>query len=147
VICLSDKIEDKSLEALIKLGLRTRFPDECTAWERRRKEVMQGFRETTTERQAEMPVKLEQSFKDIRVKLEEAVVAEVLKVFPWVLSTPRSLCVSSFMAAPIDYRSVRRESILPNSSSAESAEPGVDANDLTSIACLPSIAPPCLHVI
>jgi len=100
VICLSDKIEDTSLEALIKLGLRTRFPDECTAWERRRKEVKQGFVGTVTERQDEVHFKLEQSFKDIRVKLQGAVVADVLKAFPWVLSTPKSLCMSSFMAAP-----------------------------------------------
>ncbi len=82
VICLSEKIEDKSLEALIKIGLRTRCPNECTAWERRRKEVMQGFRGTITERQGEMHVKVEQSFEDMRVKLQEAVVAEVLKAFP-----------------------------------------------------------------
>jgi len=82
VICLSEKIEDKQLEALIELGLRTRFPHECTAWERRRKEVLQDFRGTITERKAEMHVKLEQSFKDIRVKLWQAVVAEVLKAFP-----------------------------------------------------------------
>jgi len=82
VICLSENIEDKSLEALIKLGLRTQFPNECTAWERRRREVMQGFRGTIIERQAEMHVKLEQSFESITVKLQEAVVAEVLKTFP-----------------------------------------------------------------
>ena len=46
------------------------------------------------------------------------------------------------MAAPIDNRSVRPESILPKSSSSESAKSGVDANDVTSIACLPFIAPP-----
>ena len=82
VICLSEKIEDKPLGALIKLGLRTRFPNECTAWERRREEVIQGFRGTITERQAEMHVKVDQSFEDIRVKLQEAVVTEVLKAFP-----------------------------------------------------------------
>ena len=82
VICLSDKIEDKSLEALMNIVLRKRLPDECTAWERRRKEVIQGFRGTITERQAEMRVKLEQNFEDIRVKLQEAVIADVLKTFP-----------------------------------------------------------------
>jgi len=82
VICLSEKIDDKSLEALIELGLRTRFPKECTAWERRRKEVIQGFRGAIAERQDEMHTKLEQSFADIRLKLQEAVVAEVLKAFP-----------------------------------------------------------------
>ena len=82
VICLSEKIGDKSLEALMKIGLRTRFSNQCTAWERRRKEVMQGFQGTINERQAEMHVKLEQSFEDIRAKLQDAVVAEVLKAFP-----------------------------------------------------------------
>jgi hypothetical protein len=82
VICLSEKIEDKPLEALMKIGLRARFSNECKAWERRRKEVMQGFRGTITEKQAEMHVKLEQSFEDIRIKLQDAVVAEVLKAFP-----------------------------------------------------------------
>ena len=82
VICLSDKIEDTSLEALIKLGLRTRFPDEWTAWEKRKKEVRKGFLGTVTERQNEMHVKLEQSFEDIKVKLQRAVVAEILKEFP-----------------------------------------------------------------
>jgi len=43
---------------------------------------MQGFRGTIIERQAEMHVKLEQSFESITVKLQEAVVAEVLKTFP-----------------------------------------------------------------
>jgi len=82
VICLSDKIGDTSLEALIKVALKKRFPNECMAWERRRREVRQGFLGTVTERQDEMHVKLEQSFEDIRVKLQEAVVAEVLKEFP-----------------------------------------------------------------
>lgn len=82
VICLSEKIEDKQLESLIALVLRPRFPSECTAWERRRKEVIQDFRGTITERKSEMHVQLEQSFKDIKVKLRQAVVAEVLKAFP-----------------------------------------------------------------
>jgi len=77
VICLSEEIEDKPLETLIELSLRARFPNACTAWERRRKEVMQSFQGTITERQAEMHVRLEQNFEDLRIKLQEAVVAEV----------------------------------------------------------------------
>ena len=82
VICLSDKIEDKPLEALIESGLKTQFPNQCMAWKRRREEVMQNFQGTITKRKAEMHVKLEQSFKDIRGKLQLAVVVEVLKAFP-----------------------------------------------------------------
>jgi hypothetical protein len=75
-------MEDKSLEALIKLCLKARFPNECAAWERRRKEIMQGFRVTLTNRQAEMHATNEQIFEDMRVKIREAVIVEVLKVFP-----------------------------------------------------------------
>ena len=46
------------------------------------------------------------------------------------------------MAAPFDNRSVRPESILPKSSSSESAKPSLDANDVTRIACLFFIALP-----
>jgi len=95
VICLSKEIEDKPLEILIKLGLRARFPDECTAWERRRKEVIQGFRGTATERQAEMHGKLEQNFEDIRVKLQKAVVAEVAETAYACLTTAVESLVSS----------------------------------------------------
>jgi hypothetical protein len=43
---------------------------------------MQGFRVTLTNRQAEMHAANEQSFEDMRVKIREAVIIEVLKVFP-----------------------------------------------------------------
>ena len=95
VICLSEKFEDKPLEKLIKLGLRTRFPNECTAWERRRKLAMQGFRGTVAQRQAEKHVKLEQHFEDIRVKLREAVVAEVKETAYACLTTAVESVVSS----------------------------------------------------
>ena len=95
VICLSEKIEDKPLEKLMKLGLRTRFPNECMAWERRRKEAMQAFRGTITERQAEMHNKLEQNFENISVKLQEAVVAEVKGTAYACLTTAVESVVSS----------------------------------------------------
>ena len=94
-MCISAEIEDKPLETLIELGLRARFPNACTAWERRRKEVMQGFRGTITERQAEMHVKLEQNFEDIRVKLQETVVAEVAETAYACLTTAVESLVSS----------------------------------------------------
>ena len=75
-------MEDKSLEALIKLGVDTRFPNECAAWKRRRKETIQDFRRTLAERQAAVYAKVEQNVEDIRVKIQEAVVVEVVEEFP-----------------------------------------------------------------
>ena len=82
MLCLSKKIDDESLETLMKLGLRDRFPNEFATWERRRDEIKQRFQGTRTERQKEMDTTLEQNFEDIKVRLREAVIIEVLKAFP-----------------------------------------------------------------
>ena len=95
VICLSEEIEDEPLETLIELSLRARFPNACTTWERRRKEVMQSFQGTITERQVEMHVRLEQNFEDLRVKLQKAVVAEVAETAYACLTTAVESLVSS----------------------------------------------------
>ena len=82
MLCLSEKIDDESLEILMKLGLRDRFPNEFAAWERRREEIKQRFLGSRTERQKEMHTNLERNFEDIKVRLREAVIIEVLKAFP-----------------------------------------------------------------
>jgi hypothetical protein len=82
ILCLSEKMEDKSLETLITLALDTRFPYEFAAWQRRRKEIMQGFQGTLVDRQAAMHATIEHNFEDMRVQIQEAVIVEVLKAFP-----------------------------------------------------------------
>lgn len=82
VLCLSEEIDDKSLETLMKLGLRDRFPNEFTTWERCTKEIKRHFQETRTDRQKEMYAMLERNLDDIKVKLREAVINEVLNAFP-----------------------------------------------------------------
>jgi hypothetical protein len=81
-LCLSKKIEDKSLATLMKLGLSDRFPNEFSTWERGRDEIMQRFQETLIKRQKEMHTVFEQDFADIKVRIREAVIIEVLKTFP-----------------------------------------------------------------
>ena len=82
MLCLSEKMDDKSLEALMKLDLCNRFPNEFATWERRREEIAQRFRGTRTERQKGMHTKLERNLEDIKVGLREAVIIEVVKAFP-----------------------------------------------------------------
>jgi hypothetical protein len=82
VLCLSEKIDDRSLETLMKLGLIDRFPKEFATWERHRGGIIQRFRDIRTERQNEMHTMFERNLEDIKVKLREAVVIEVLKAFP-----------------------------------------------------------------
>lgn len=81
-LCLSEKIDDASLDTMMKSGLETRFPREYAAWEGRRKQILQRFCDTLTGRQAETHAKLEQDLENIKTKLWEAVTAEVLKPFP-----------------------------------------------------------------
>ncbi|KAI0297435.1 hypothetical protein BC826DRAFT_166673 [Russula brevipes] len=106
-LCLSEKIDDNSLEILMGLGVNTRFPNEYATWERRRKEITQRFQETLANRQEEMHAKLEQTLEDIRARLREAVVTQVLKAFPSVL----------------------REAVLSKSNPSESAKAKEDADD------------------
>ena len=82
VLCLSEEIDDKSLESLMKLGLRDRYANEFATWERFREEIKRRFREARIERQKEMHAMLERDLEDIKVKLREAVIIEVLNAFP-----------------------------------------------------------------
>ena len=82
VLCLPEKIDDKSLETLMKLGPSDRFPKEFATWERHRKEITQRFQGTRTERQKEMHTMLKRNFEDIKVNIQEGVIIEVLKAFP-----------------------------------------------------------------
>ncbi|KAH9988133.1 hypothetical protein BJV77DRAFT_1061467 [Russula vinacea] len=79
VLCLSEKIDDKSLETLMKLGPSDRFPKEFATWERHRKEITQRFQGTRTERQKEMHTMLERNFEDTKVNIQEGVIIEGIK--------------------------------------------------------------------
>ena len=82
VLCLSEKIDDKALDILMKLGLRDRFQNEFAKWERHREEIKQRFQAICTKRQNEMHTKLEQDLDDMKVRLREAVIIEVLDAYP-----------------------------------------------------------------
>lgn len=79
---LSEKIDDESLETLMKLGLINRFPKEFSSWKTNREGMIQRFQQNRTERQNEMHTRLERNLEDIKIKLREAVIIEVLKAFP-----------------------------------------------------------------
>ena len=81
MLCLSEKMDDKSLETLMKLSLINRFPKEFATWERRRKDITKRFQGIRTERQKEMRTTLARDLEDIKVELREAVIVEVLKAF------------------------------------------------------------------
>ncbi|KAF8270133.1 hypothetical protein EI94DRAFT_1572289 [Lactarius quietus] len=82
VLCLSETLDDKALKTLMHLALNTRFPEEYEAWEKQSVEIEKRFQNTLTERQAEIHATLEQNYGDIQETMREAVIVEMLKVFP-----------------------------------------------------------------
>jgi hypothetical protein len=79
VLYLSEKIDDESLETLMKLGPSDRFPNEFATWRKRREEMTQRLQATRTERQEAMHTTFGRNFEN---ELREAVIIEVLKAFP-----------------------------------------------------------------
>jgi hypothetical protein len=66
----------------MRLGLSTRFPEEYEAWAKRRIKIEKRFQKILAERQADIHASLEQNSGDIQAKVREAVIVEILKVFP-----------------------------------------------------------------
>ena len=80
--CLSETLDDRSLETFIDFSLKTRFSIEYETWRGQRKEINERFKRTLAQRQTELHAKLEQESEGIRVELQAAVVDEVLKAYP-----------------------------------------------------------------
>lgn len=84
MLCLSEKINDESLETLMTLGPSDWVPKEFATWKRRRTGIMQRFERTRTERQREIHTILERNREEFinKYRLREAVIMEVLNAVP-----------------------------------------------------------------
>jgi hypothetical protein len=80
--CLSETLDDDSLETFMILGPGTRFTREYDAWKRKRREIAQRFKSILSQRQTDLHVILERDSEDTKAKIRAAVVGEVLKAFP-----------------------------------------------------------------
>jgi len=120
VLCLPEKFDSVSLKPLITaLSLKTRFQKEYDALERGKNQIGRRFQQTFSQRKAEMHSKIEHDFEGIRIKVQRAVVSEVLKTFP----------------------SLRRERFLPESSSADPGGSRSDSNNEESKNVYPLFCP------
>ena len=83
MLCLSEEFDIVSLRPLITaLDLSTRFPKEYEAWDNGKNEIERRFQQIILQRKAKMHAKIEQDIGDIRVRVRQAVVSELLKTFP-----------------------------------------------------------------
>jgi hypothetical protein len=76
VLCLSETLGDEALEALMRIGLSTRFPKESESWAERKIEIEIRFQQTHTKHNREIPVVA------IQDMVRDAVIREILKAFP-----------------------------------------------------------------
>ncbi|KAN0134237.1 hypothetical protein V8E53_008009, partial [Lactarius tabidus] len=76
VLCLSETLDDEALEALMRIGLSTRFPKESESWEKRKIEIEIRFQKTHTKCNEEIPAVA------IQDMVRDAVIREILKAFP-----------------------------------------------------------------
>jgi hypothetical protein len=102
-----------------KLG--TRFQGEYEAWENRRIDIENRFRQTITQRQAAISVSLEKESGDIKSKVREAVIDKILKAFPLVL-TAHSRPSWSVLTIYLPFRMLRRDGFALKSTSSEPAK-------------------------
>ena len=83
MLCLPEKFDSASLKSLItELSLNTRFRREYEAWESGKNEIGHRFQQIVSKKKAEVHGKIEQDFEDMRVKVQRAVVSELLTTFP-----------------------------------------------------------------
>ncbi|KAH9021925.1 hypothetical protein EDB84DRAFT_517274 [Lactarius hengduanensis] len=107
-LCLSENLDRMSRGALIStLDLRARFPKEHEAWESGEMEIERRFQQIISQRKAEIHAKLEQEFEGMQIKVQRAVISELLKTFP----------------------SLQHEKVLPEMSSAEPTDPKGDSTE------------------
>ena len=83
MLCLPEKFDNVLLRTLITtLDLKAGFPKEYDAWERSKSQIGRRFQGILSQRKAEMHAKIERDFEGNRVKVQRAVVSELLKTFP-----------------------------------------------------------------
>ncbi|KAH9029442.1 hypothetical protein EDB85DRAFT_1532125 [Lactarius pseudohatsudake] len=101
-LCLPENLDRMSRRTLVStLKLRARFPKEHDTWESGEAKIERRFQEIISRRKAEIHPNIERGFEGIQVKVQRAVISELLKTFP----------------------SLQLEKVLPETSSAEPTDP------------------------
>ena len=79
---LSEKLDDKALNILVRSGLQKRFPRECSQWEHE-SNAIQRLSESRIKTEIEkMTTKLQTELPALEKSLFEAILDEVLRLYP-----------------------------------------------------------------
>ena len=80
---LSKTLDDNALKTLMHMDLGARFTKEYEAWGKRRIKILsKRFRGTLTQQQAEIYVNFEENPRDIKAKVREVLIGDMLESFP-----------------------------------------------------------------
>ena len=83
---LSESLSAEELKILADVGLKERFPDLCDAWEHQVKEVHATHQQKLVTEQNKAMAKVAHNAESLRYMIHEAVVTEVLRLYPYVLA-------------------------------------------------------------
>lgn len=89
-LCISESLDDRGLNVLVNAGLRKRFPTECGNWTRESIAVEAQCKKKRGNELRKMKEKLDKEEDGLAATIHEAVVDEVLKLYP---------CVSFFLSS------------------------------------------------
>ncbi|KAL4072279.1 hypothetical protein J3A83DRAFT_4092477 [Scleroderma citrinum] len=84
-LCISESIDDQSLKILVPTGLQRRFPKECNKWTHESTAVHAQCQRRRDDELRKVRVKLAKEEDGLVASIHEAVVKEVLTLYPYVL--------------------------------------------------------------
>ena len=81
-LCLSEKLGDEALGILVRSGLEKRFPDKCVEWTRDSNALRNISERRANTEIANVMARLRMELPALRRSLFEAVLDEVLRLYP-----------------------------------------------------------------
>lgn len=84
-LCINESLDDRGLKFLVSAGLRKRFPTECGSWTHESTAVEAQCKKKRENELRKMKERLDKEQEGLTATIYEAVVDEVLKLYPYVL--------------------------------------------------------------
>jgi hypothetical protein len=87
-IVMSEDLDDNAVQILVDVAFSKIFSDQCSKWHATKKGIREQFREELVRRQEVVCQDLYREEHALQGSLREAVVSDVVKLFPWVFFMP-----------------------------------------------------------
>jgi hypothetical protein len=82
VLVLSETLDEKAVQILVSVAIAERFPEQCDKWRTRSHGARSVFMQELTERTETSRKEVIRGEESLRGLLREAVVEDVMKIFP-----------------------------------------------------------------